>query len=75
MFSPPTLRFDPQGLSRIVGGRLVNDLRPVLGREVAGIGSSGRLKVAARGGASGEGERTRIGERENGFPLLETLKP
>ena len=36
MISPPTLRFDLQGLSRIEGGRLVKILGPVLCPEVAG---------------------------------------
>ena len=67
MISPPTLRFDLQGLSRIEGGRLVKILGPVLCLEVAGGESSRPAKVMPRErGISGR-ERRGGEERENGF--------
>ena len=46
--SPPTLRFDLGGLSRIVSGRLVNVLGLVLCLEVAGIVKSRPAKWRLR---------------------------
>ena len=58
LISHPTLRFDLSGLSRIVGGRLVNILGLISGHEVAGGGSSRPVKVRPR--------ETNRGERDAG---------
>ena len=75
VFSPPTLRFDPQGLSRIVGGSLVNDLGPVWWPEVAGGASSRPENLVRRGG----GLRVSRGAKGTGWGFsllfLKTLDP
>ena len=67
MISPPTLRFDLQGLSRIEGGRLVKILGPVLCPEVAGGVRFRPVKWRPRERAAGRERESAGRERERVF--------